>query len=124
MEEKLYNYKARVLEVYDGNTLRVDIDVGMSIWVRMEPIKLNRIITPELRGDEESDGLKARDFLREKILGKEILIGTAKDKKGKSGRFLGEIWLKEDDQWMNINNLMVDSGHGVYIEKSAKEEME
>ena len=46
MEEKLYNYKARVIDVFDGNTIRVDIDVGMSIWIRMEPIRLGRIKVP------------------------------------------------------------------------------
>ena len=118
MEEKLYNYNARVIEVFKGDKIRVDIDVGMSIWVRMEPIKLGRIKTPEMQGPEEADGKKARDFLAEKIVGKEILIGTAKDKKGKSGQYLGEIWLKDDDKWININDLMVDSGHAVYTDKT------
>ncbi|MGA1821247.1 MAG: thermonuclease family protein [Thermoplasmatota archaeon] len=119
MEEKLYNYKARVIDAFDGSTIRVDIDVGMSIWIRMEPIKLSRIKTPAMIGEEEAKGLKARDFLREKIVGKEILIGTAKDKKSESGRYMGEIWLKdEDDEWININNLMVESGHATFIDKS------
>jgi micrococcal nuclease len=120
MEEKLYNYKARVIDVFDGNTIRVDIDVGMSIWIRMEPIRLGRIKVPAITGEEEEKGKEAKEFLRKKIVGKEILIGTAKDKKSETGRFLGEIWLKEevDEEWININNLMVESGHATYIEKN------
>jgi hypothetical protein len=33
MEHKLYHYKAHVVDVYDGDTCTVDIDLGLSTWV-------------------------------------------------------------------------------------------
>lgn len=51
------------------------------------------------------------------INGEDIWIQTIKDKKGKYGRYLAEIWLKDGkDQWININDLMVDKGFTEYKE--------
>lgn len=59
----------------------------------------------------------SRDFLRNLILDKEVMIQTIKDKKGKYGRFLGEIWLTNDDGTIsNVNDLMVSSGFAEYKE--------
>jgi len=117
MEDKLYYYKANVTSVYDGDTCTVDIDLGMKSWIRGEKLRLYRINAPELRGDEREAGLVSRDFLRNQIDGKEIFISTSKDKKGKYGRYLAEIWLKDDQgQWININDLMVQTGHAEYKE--------
>lgn len=102
----LYYYKAEVIKVYDGDTITVDIDLGMGVWLRAQKIRLANINTPEIRGDEREEGLKSRDWLRDKILGKEIFLKTIKDKKGKYGRWLGEVWLNEE----NVNELLVEKG--------------
>jgi len=115
MQDKLYFYRAVVLSVYDGDTCRVDIDLGLKIWIHNEKLRLSRINAPELRGDEKAEGLRARDFLRELIDGKEIFIETKKDRKGKYGRYLAEIWLQQEDgNWLNVNDFMVQSGHARY----------
>ncbi len=114
MDHTLYHYKAKVVSVYDGDTCRVDIDLGLNVWVKNEPIRLYRIDAPEIRGDERQKGLLARDVRRQLILGKEIFLQTIKDKKGKYGRYLGEIWLRVDGEYKNINDLMVEKGHAVY----------
>lgn len=114
MEERLYCYRAYVTKVYDGDTCTVDIDLGINVWVRNEKIRLLRIDAPEIRGEERPQGLLSRDYLRELILDREIIIETFKDRKGKYGRYLGEIWLKIDGVWQNINDMMVASGHAIY----------
>lgn len=112
---KLYNYRAIVVSVYDGDTCRADIDLGLGVWVKNEKIRLSRINAPEIRGDNRKSGLKSRDYLRKLILGKNITIQTIKDKKGKYGRYLGEIWLKDDSgEYRNINDEMVNSGFAEY----------
>jgi len=104
MKHSLYYYKAIVTSVYDGDTCTVDIDLGLHTWIRDEKIRLYRINAPELRGKERPEGLKSRDFLREQILNKKITIQTIKDKKEKYGRYLGEIWLKDEKgKEININ---------------------
>lgn len=116
MKNVLYQYKAFVTSVYDGDTCTVDIDLGLHIWARGEKIRLLRINAPEIRGKGRQKGLRSRDFLRELIMDREIIIGTFKDKKGKYGRYLGEIWLPKDDEIININDLLVEEGYAEYKE--------
>lgn len=106
----LYNYRAKVISVYDGDTITVDIDLGMDIWIRKQKIRLANIDAPEVRGEEKEEGIKSREWLRDKILGKEVVIQTIKDKRGKYGRWWGEVWLEEDYEYANINRLLVAEG--------------
>ena len=115
MLDNLYHYRAVVTSVYDGDTCTVDIDLGLSTWVRGEKLRLYRINAPELRGAERPEGLKSRDFLRAQIDGQKIVIQTIKDKKGKFGRYLAEIWkVGENGEVININDLLVAQGFAEY----------
>jgi len=115
MEDKRYFYSAIVREVYDGDTCTVDIDLGLSTWQHGEKLRLNRIDAPELRGATREAGLASRDFLREKIDGKNIILESVKDSREKYGRYLAEIWLvDEKGKWLNVNDLLVSSGQAVY----------
>ncbi len=117
MANQLYFYKAIVASVYDGDTCTVDIDLGLSTWIRGEKVRLYRINAPEVRGAERDAGLLARDFLRSQVEGKAVLIQTIKDRKEKYGRYLAEIWLEaEDGSRVNINDLLVQQGHAIYQE--------
>jgi micrococcal nuclease len=116
MEYSLYHYRAKVISIYDGDTIRLDIDLGLKTWIRNEPIRLARINAPELRGAERPAGIEARDFLRSLIQDKNVIIQTIKDDKGKYGRYIGEILLEKDGGWININDLMVQNGHAEYKE--------
>ncbi|MBN2011327.1 thermonuclease family protein [candidate division KSB1 bacterium] len=115
MEPKLYQYNAYVTEVYDGDTCTVDIDLGLHTWLKDEKIRLARINAPELRGDERDAGFVSRDFLRSLILKKSVILETIKDQKGKYGRYLGELWIIDDNgNYFNINDHLVDNGYAVY----------
>ena len=107
----IYVYNAHVTKVYDGDTITVDIDLGFGIIFRKQILRLYGINTPEVRGAEREEGLKSRDWLRERILDKDIIIKTYRDKKGKYGRWLGQIWDKEDDLMaFSINDELVNEG--------------
>ena len=106
----MYVYKARVLSAYDGDTIRVDCDLGFGFHKKNMPLRLSRINAPEMRGDTKVQGRAARDFLREKILEQHVTIKTEKDTKGKYGRYLADVFLGP----ININDLMVEEGHAVY----------
>ncbi len=106
----LYHYRAVVMSVYDGDTCRVDLDLGFGVWKKNEKIRLARINAPEIRGADRAQGIKARDYLRRMVSGKEIILETIKDRKGKYGRYLGELWLKEEDRWVNVNDALVKAG--------------
>lgn len=112
----LYHYKALVTDAYDGDTITVEIDLGLKTAVKGEKLRLLRINAPELRGAEKVAGKASRDYLRSRILGKEILVETFKDRKGKYGRYLAEIWLEEDGSFVNINDELVEKGFAEYKE--------
>ena len=105
----MYEYRAYVSRVYDGDTITVDIDLGFGIVFKSQKIRLVRINAPEIRGDERQTGLVSRDALRDKIGNKWVTIKTSKDKKGKYGRWLGEVWI--DDAC--INDWLIKEGHAV-----------
>ena len=114
-DPSLYHYRAIVQSVYDGDTCTVDIDLGLHSWLHGEKIRLYRINAPEVRGDERQAGLLSRDFLRSQIDGKRVLVQTIKDKKGKYGRYLGEIWIEgSSGELVNMNDRMVSEGFAVY----------
>lgn len=105
----MYEYRAYVRKVYDGDTVTVDIDLGFDIVLKNQKIRLLRINAPEVRGKQRPDGLKSRDALREKISNKWIKVKTEKDKKGKYGRWLGEIWINDDC----VNDWLIREGFAV-----------
>jgi len=110
MNTQLYNYRALVTKVYDGDSITADIDLGFGIWMRDQKIRLYGIDTPELRGEERPDGLIARDRLRDLILGKEIIITSYKDRSGKYGRWLATVFLDNSDGFENVNTTLLAEG--------------
>ena len=103
----MYEYKATVTKVYDGDTITVDFDLGFGIILKKQKIRLLGINTPEVRGPEKPQGIISRDALRQRILGKQVTIQTSKDKKGKYGRWLGEVFVEEE----NINQWLLEEGY-------------
>lgn len=102
----MYEYSAKVVKVYDGDTITVDVDLGFGVWMHKQKIRLVGINTPEVRGEEREEGLKSRDWLREQILDKLITLRTAKDRKGKYGRWLGAVIFNGT----NINQELISLG--------------
>ena len=108
----MYTYRAKIISVYDGDTVTALVDLGFGISTKIK-VRLKGIDTPELRGsiEEKVKGIAAREFLRDKVLDKDIVIQTFKDKKGKYGRYIGVLWV--DDT--NINELLVEQGHAEIV---------
>ena len=102
-----YTYTAVVTECYDGDTITVDFDLGLHVWLTDVKLRLYGINTPELRGEEREAGIAARDYLRTRIRGKRVIIETIKDKTGKYGRYLAKVWFLG----ANINQELIDEGH-------------
>lgn len=105
----LYQYRATITEVYDGDTVTADIDLGFNTWRRNEHLRLDGIDTPELRGPRKVEGFAARDALAKRILGRELVICTIKDRQEKFGRYLVKIY----DGDVLVNDWLIEAGHGV-----------
>ena len=111
----MYHYKVNMAlfeekMVYDGDTLRLYIDLGFSQFT-LQKLRLSRINAPEMRVDSHNKGVCSRDFLRSllkeaKEKGKEVTVKTIKDRKGKYGRYLAELFF--DD--LNVNDFMLLEG--------------
>jgi micrococcal nuclease len=96
-----------VSSIYDGDT------VNVVFYHKREPIKykvrLYGIDTPEIRTRDKKEkelGYKARDYLREIMLEKTVLVEFMKY--DKYGRILGVFYDKNNN---NINKIMVDNGY-------------
>ena len=110
----MYVYKAKVISVYDADTMRVDIDLGFGVFLKNQVIRWLEIDAWEMRGEEKELGTVARDRLRDLILGKEVILKTYKDDKGKYGRWLAEVYHLETEvrEWNNsINEQLIQEGH-------------
>jgi len=102
----MYNYKATIIDVYDGDTVTAQVDLGF-LHFQIMKLRLYGIDTPELRGKERKQGIVVRDIVREMILDKEVEIHSYKDKQGKFGRYLATILIGD----INLNQWLVDNGH-------------
>ena len=105
----MYTYKATVKSIYDGDTIRVDIDLGFGIIFKDQALRLLGIDTPEVRGEERSQGLISKKFVEERIpAGSVIKIITERDRKEKFGRYLATVFYGEDSK--NLNEELLQNG--------------
>ncbi len=114
----MYEYKAIITSVYDGDTVTANIDLGFGVVLKKQKLRLYGIDTPEVRGASKEEGKQVRDLVREKILDKEVLIKTYRDKKGKYGRLLGKLFRikKSEHQALasstkSYNEILLEEGH-------------
>lgn len=106
-----YLYEAKVIDVYDGDTITCKVDLGFHVSVEVK-FRLFGIDTPELRGHEREEGVRVRDIVRERILNKQVLLKSHKGKTGKYGRWLAEVlYTDEDDVKTNLNLMLVAEGN-------------
>lgn len=119
----MYTYKAKIVSVYDGDTCRVDVDMGFNMWMRNQPIRWSGIDAPEMRGEERELGIVVRDIVRELVLDREyVYIRTQKS--DKYGRWLGVIFNKTIFETfveknghdnlpfsMSINSFLLENGY-------------
>jgi micrococcal nuclease len=83
----VYEYAATVVDVHDGDTCHLEIDVGLHVSVRAD-VRLAHVNAPELK---EANGARARDRLAELLADGPLVIHTIRDRTEKYGRWLGEI---------------------------------
>lgn len=113
----MYEYRAIINRVVDGDTVDVDIDLGFNIVLTNERVRIMGIDTPESRTSDPVEkvfGLAAKERLKE-LLGKQSILKTevskdGEDMKGKFGRILGDF-LTEDGR--RVTDIMIEEGHCV-----------
>lgn len=117
--ENLYFYKSKVVSVYDGDTLRADIDLGLDVWMHNQSVRLYGLDAPEMKGTTKVAGLAARDYLTSLLADRPVVIESVKDDREKYGRLVGKVWVLGNggwcpaNTWCLVNDQMIKSGHAV-----------
>lgn len=112
----MYQYRAKILKVLDGDTVEIDLDLGFNIVLANQKVRLAGIDTPESRTanlEEKPRGLLSKKKLQEKLpVGSYAKIETLRPDSNddKFGRILG-VFITEDgtrvNQWLIDNNYAV-----------------
>lgn len=129
----MYEYKARIIKIVDGDTVDVDIDLGFGIMLCDERVRIMGIDTPESRTSDKLEkifGLAAKNRLKE-LLGKTAKLKTrvakdGEDMRGKFGRVLGdfEVYYDREDRWCGVAQILIREGHAVEYEGGSKEDVQ
>ncbi len=103
----LFEYRAIVTGVYDGDSVTADVYLGMDTWRHNTKLRLLGVDTPEIKSASRAQAIIARDQLRGLILGKEIRLCTDEDKTEKYGRHLAWIYLDNINvnAWLKMRKL-------------------
>jgi micrococcal nuclease len=99
-----------VIRVIDGDTLILDIDLGMRIHTQ-QVVRLLGVNTPEIVGESRAAGLAAKEWVELELARHDkLLIETHLDKNDKYGRLLATVWLSDNE---TLNEAIIADGHGV-----------
>lgn len=107
---EFYTYRAFCTSVIDGDTAEFRVDLGFNVSVTQR-FRFARIDAPEMYGvkrgsAEYSSGIISKNRVIELIENKDVIIKTDKDRTGKYGRYIAEIYVNE----INVNDLLLEEG--------------
>ena len=119
----MYEYKAVVDRVVDGDTIDVTIDLGFSVWKKMR-VRMEGINTPESRTrdlEEKKRGLAAKDRLKSILEFNNNKCVLKVSGVGKYGRTLATVLVEslsplngEDGiTLIDVNKQLIEEGHAV-----------
>jgi micrococcal nuclease len=120
----MYQYKAKILKVLDGDTVDIDLDLGFNIVLSNQRVRMAGIDTPESRTvdkEEKIRGTLSKKKLAEKLpIGSYVTIETQKSDNNddKFGRILA-VFILEDKT--NLNQWMIDNNYAVLHQGENKE---
>lgn len=104
----MFEYKASVTRVVDGDTLHARVDLGFDARLDMT-LRLAHINAPEM---STPAGVAARDFAVEWLAkNTDFRLESIKDKRERYGRYLGIIHPLDDGE--TLNDALLRAGHAV-----------
>jgi micrococcal nuclease len=123
----MYEYRAKLVKVVDGDTVDVDIDLGFGVWLKDERVRIMGIDTPESRTSDKVEkvfGLASKNRLKE-LLSKDCTLKTfaakdGEDMKGKFGRILGDFIVGDK----LVTEILIEEGHAVPYHGQNKADVE
>jgi micrococcal nuclease len=113
----MYSYDCKILNVVDGDTLDVELDLGFTIHIK-ERVRLLGLDTPEVFGKNAvPEGTDASDFTkkwiadRQKIWNRFEYHSIKYNSRDKYGRSLGIIYWTGAKQAESLNEAIIASGN-------------
>ena len=113
----MYTYSCKVVNIIDGDTVDIELDLGFHIKMK-ERVRLIGVDTPEVFGpNAEPAGQVASDFskrwVEERVARGKFLYESIKyNARDKYGRSLGYLlWIGVDGKSETLNKALVESGN-------------
>jgi len=123
----MYEYRATVVKVIDGDTVDVDIDLGFGICMKDERVRIMGIDTPESRTRDKVEDLfgeaakaRVKELLTGDVVLKTQIARNGEDMKGKFGRILGDFKIGEK----MLTDILIEEGHAVAYFGGSKQEIQ
>jgi len=123
----MYEYRATVVKVIDGDTVDVDIDLGFGICMKDERVRIMGIDTPESRTRDKVEDLfgeaakaRVKELLTGNVVLKTQIARNGEDMKGKFGRILGDFKIGEK----MLTDILIEEGHAVAYFGGSKQEIQ
>ncbi|MFT6106000.1 MAG: endonuclease YncB(thermonuclease family) [Rickettsiales bacterium] len=106
-----YLYRAKIINVVDGDTMVLDVDLGFDV-VKRQRIRLAQIDCAEMKTDE---GQKSFKYLRDLAASlNEVVVRT--NKVDIFGRFIGDLFYSINDDGVKSRNEKIETfENGVYL---------
>lgn len=106
MADPVWHYpRARSLGNYDGDTVTLEVDVGLSTFRRVT-VRLARVNTPEMK---DAGGADAKRRTAELLAIGPLEVTTIKDRTEKYGRYLAEV---VNGEGLNVADQLIAEGLG------------
>ena len=119
----MYEYKATVKRIIDGDSLVLDIDLGFYMFMNETKIRLYGLDTPEMNSEDpllRLQAIMATRYLYDNLqIGEKVTINTVLDKREKYGRLLATIITNDG---LNINEGLIQNKLAVSYHNLTRDE--
>ena len=110
-----WTYSATIVNVLDGDTIEVNIDLGFGVWLIGQRVRMLEVHAPEVTrpsgAKEEREGQLMKMFLASVLpLNLKVVLISRLNKKDKYGRWLADIWKGSVKVNTLLNNWMTEKG--------------
>lgn len=110
---EFYNYKCEVINVHDGDTIKVHMDKGHGDWKQKWMLRLAGINTEEINSTDpvtRAIAFKQKEYLETLVKPGQIIYGKSVKVDKYSNRYACYVYLTADGKGKNLSEMMVEAG--------------
>ena len=113
----MYNYKAEVIRVIDGDTIKLRIDLGFRTFIEAN-CRIYGVNAPELHSKNAGEKFRAnaaKEWVEEELIeGDRVTIDSKQ--LDKYGRPLVTLWYSRGFDIVSLADMLIKKGHAVKLE--------